>query len=207
MTSGRTRRERGATLVEMAIVGLVVFTLFLGLFEFGLLFRDNLTATDAVADAARIGALVGPDVSPGGGTADYEIVKAVREGLSSMDDNAVESIVIFKAAGTSADPEDQVPSQCRRGISVRNVCNVYEPASAFTAVEFGNYDYFSCDDPAEVSCNWDPTKRKDGPRSSDVETLGVYVRIIKGGYTGMFADSWTITRATAMRLEPGVTEE
>ena len=192
--------------MELAIVGLLVFTLFLAMFEFGLLFRDNLTATDAIADAARIGAIVGPDTSPAGATADYEIVKAVREGLSAMDDTAIETIVVFKAAGTGADPESQVPDQCLGGTSVNGVCNVYEARTAFAAVEFGNYDYFTCDVAGEVSCHWDPVKRTDGPQPSDVETVGVYVRIAKDGYTGLFADSWTITRASTMRLEPGVTE-
>ena len=58
------RRDDGATVVEFGIVALLVFTLLLAIFEFGLLFRDNLTATDAVSDATRVGAIVGPDISP-----------------------------------------------------------------------------------------------------------------------------------------------
>ena len=205
-SSTRCRLERGATLVETAIVGLLVFTLILGVFEFGLLFRDNLTATDAVADAVRIGAIVGPDVSASGGTADFEIVRAIREGLASVDDSTIEAIVIFKAAGTGDEPESQMPERCRQGISVKDACNAYDPVGALRAVEFANHDYFTCDTAGEVACNWDPEGREDGPKPEDVESIGVYVRIEKDGYTGLFADSWTISRASVMRLEPGVTE-
>lgn len=202
----RRRRADGATLVEMAIVGLLVFTLLLGVFEFGLLFRDNLTVSDAVGDATRAGAVAGPDVTSDGATGDYEIVRALRQGLASFDLSSVETIAIFRAAGGGDDPESQVPLACRVGNSVNGICNVYVPAVAFAAVENGNYDHFTCDVEGEISCHWDPTERKDGPLPSDVETLGVYVRISKAGYTGLFADSWTITRAAVARLEPGVTE-
>lgn len=188
----------------MAIVGLLVFTMILAMFEFGLLFRDNMTATDAAADATRIGAIIGPDVAASGATADYEIVKAVREGLASMSDHSVAAIVVFRASGAGDDPVSQVPAACRNGNSVAGVCNVYDGTGAFAAVEFGNHDYFRCDAPGEIACHWDPEGRKDGPLPSDVETIGVYLRIERDGFTGLFADSWTITRAATARLEPGV---
>lgn len=206
----RTRRrgDRGATLVELAIVGLLVLTMFLGLFEFGLLFRDNLTTTDAVADATRVGGLVGPDVATDGRNADFEIVRAVREGLSAMDGAQIRYVVVFKGTGTGDPAVEQVPLQCKAGTSIAGICNAYPADAAFAAVEAGNTAYFTCPTPpnGNIACRWDPAGRQDGPTSADVETVGVYVRIEKDGYTGLFADRWTIERASTVRLEPGLTE-
>lgn len=198
----RRRSDRGATLVELAIVSLLVFTMFLAIFEFGLLFRDNLTATDAVSDATRIGAIVGPDVNAGA-TADYEIVKAVGQGLSALDERDVRTIVVFRASGSADDAEAQVPVTCRNGISRNSICNAYDAREAFAAVAGGNVAYFRCEGTNTAACPYDPEQRKDGPQPSDVETIGVYVLIERSGYTGFFADSWTISRAATARLEPG----
>lgn len=204
---GRQHDERGVTLVETAIVGVIVFTFFLAIFEFGLLFRDNLSASDAVADATRIGAVMGPGVAADSTNADFAVVKAVREGLSSLNDDEIETIVVFKAGGSSDSAIDQVPLACRNGTTVASVCNAYDATAAFTAVESGDAGYFECDSAGDPACGWNPATRADGPTSADVETLGVYVQIQTDGYTGLFADRWTIQRAMTLRLEPGVIEE
>lgn len=207
MTLRRGRSDAGATLVELAIVGLLVFTFLLAVFEFGLLFRDNLTTNDAVADATRIGAIMGPDVVDGT-NADYAVVKAVREGLSALNGADVRHVVVFRASGGGEDAMSQVPDACKRGTSIPNICNAYPADAAFAAVEAGNAAYFTCPEPptAKVACRYDPKDRKDGPTSAEVETLGVFIRIERDGYTGLFADRWTIDRASTIRLEPGLTE-
>ncbi len=203
----RKRRDEGATLVELSIVALLVFTLFLGIFEFGLLFRDNLTAADAVADATRIGAIIGPDVvDPASSSADYAIVKAVRDGLSALNDSSIQYVVVFKASGSGEDPESQVPTACKRGTSLRGICNSYAGPAAFEAVADGDAAYFTCSGTNTAACPWDPSTRSDGPTSDKVDTLGVYVKINRSGFTGFFGDNWTITRASTIRLEPGITE-
>ncbi len=204
----RGHGDRGATLVELAIVGLLVLTFLLAIFEFGLLFRDNLTTNDAVADATRIGAIMGPDVTTDGRNADFEIVSAVRQGLSAMDSAQVRYVVIFKGTGTSDPASDQVPAQCKAGTSIAGICNAYPADAAFTAVENADVGYFSCPvvPIAKIACRWPASGRKDGPTSADVETVGVYVRVEKAGYTGLFADRWTIERASTIRLEPGIVD-
>ncbi len=204
MTAARRGRDDGATLVEMSIVAILVFTVLLAILEFGSLYRDSLTATDAVSDATRIGAIMGPDVQPDGSTADYAIVRAVREGLASLNDSSVQYVVVFKATGSGDDAESQVPAACRNGTSISGICNSYAGPAAFGAVEAGNVAYFTCSAMNPAACPWNPTTRKDGPTSAQVETLGVYVKIRRGGLTGLFGDDWTITRASTIRLEPGV---
>jgi len=58
MTIQRKRREeRGAALVEFAIVGPVLFLLIFGLVDFGLIFNDYLGVRNGVQSAARLGAV------------------------------------------------------------------------------------------------------------------------------------------------------
>ncbi|WP_436794040.1 TadE/TadG family type IV pilus assembly protein [Actinospongicola halichondriae] len=203
-SSARHRSEAGATLVEMAIVAILFFVVVFAMTEYGLLFRDNLTATDAVADAARIGGVVGPAVSELGGNADFEIVKAVRDGLASMNDEDIDYVVVFRANGSSNPAEDQLPLSCKNGNPVNGICNVYPTASAFRAAQQGTASYFDCP-PSNVgpSCAWDPATRSDGSDGRPIDNLGVYVRIDRDGYTGLFGNDWTITRAQTTRLEPG----
>jgi len=49
-------RERGAVMVEMAVVLPLLLLLILGAIEFGLLFHERLTIASATSSAARTGA-------------------------------------------------------------------------------------------------------------------------------------------------------
>lgn len=208
----RARRERGTVLVESAIVAPVFFVLTFGILEMGLLYRDYLTATSAVADAARIGAIVGPDIlnAPSGDpvTADHEIVKALREGLASLDAKNVKRIVVFKSNGLgSSSPVDRVPNSCKAGVALPGRCNVYDPNTAFFNVSIGNTDYFSCSaNPGGPACPWDPTTRDDGPDPADIEYVGVYIEIDREALTGFFQERYNIRDARVVRLEPGATD-
>ena len=54
------KSERGASMVEFAIVALLLFTLIFGIIEFGWLFFGWITLTGAVREGARL-AIVGED--------------------------------------------------------------------------------------------------------------------------------------------------
>jgi len=51
------RNKRGAALVEFAIVALLLFTLVLGIIEFGMLLKDFLALNQATREGARSAAL------------------------------------------------------------------------------------------------------------------------------------------------------
>jgi Flp pilus assembly protein TadG len=53
------RNQRGAALVEFAIVALLLFTLLFGIIEFGLIIKDYLTLSQAAREGARCAALRG----------------------------------------------------------------------------------------------------------------------------------------------------
>ena len=201
----RRRREGGVALLEIAILSPIVFFLLFALLEFGLLFRDQLTAQDAVGDAARLGAIMGPDVATDGTNADFQVIKTIREGLGSIPPEWVQRIVIFRGNPAGAgSPTDQLPATCKGGTAIAGRCNVYDPFSAFTAVEAGNVNFFNCAaNPTSPACSWQPELRDDGPEPANIQYLGVFVRIRRDSLTGVFADTFTIDRAFVLRLEPG----
>jgi hypothetical protein len=68
--------ERGAAMVEMAIVVPIFILLVFGMLEFGLAFKNKLTMNHAVSAGARRATVLGNDAS-----ADIEILTAFEEGL------------------------------------------------------------------------------------------------------------------------------
>lgn len=197
--------ERGAALLETMLVAPVFLALLLGIFEFGLVYRDVLSASDAVANAARRGAVIGPRIPDSNFNADYEILREVRNSLGSIQVEWIDRIVVFKGSGPGAgSPESQVPLACKTGGSVAGVCNVYDPANAFLAVDTANNDYFAC--PGGRSCDWEPVTRSNGPTINDIDYLGVYIRVRRPYVSGLFGDTFTFERAFVARLEAGKLE-
>lgn len=198
----RSGDERGAALMETILVTPLFFALVLGIFEFGLIYRDVLSASDATANAARRGAVIGPRIPDSGVNADFEIIREVRNSLGSISIDSIERIVVFQGSGPGAgSPEAQVPDQCKTGDSVSGVCNVYDPANAFLAVDTGDDSYFAC--PGGRSCAWEPVTRSNGPTPSDVDYLGVWMRVSRPYVSGLFGDTFTFEQAFVARLEAG----
>jgi len=89
----RRLSERGAALVEMAMVLPVLFLLIFGAVEFGLLFKERLTIASAASSAARTGATMGTRAE-----ADFRILEALEAGLyDEVDEGVLISVDIFKA--------------------------------------------------------------------------------------------------------------
>jgi TadE-like protein len=206
LVRGRFRRGRdsGAALLETMLVAPVFFALILGLMEFGLVYRDTLTTSDAVANGARTGAVIGPRLTESGVNADFEIIRQVRNSLGSIPVEWVDRIVVFKADGPGAgSAAAQVPNACKTGGSVTDVCNVYDPANAFLAVDTGDNAFFSnC--PSGRACSWRPASRRNGPTAADIDYIGVWIRLDRPYITGMFGDQFTIEQSYVVRLEPGM---
>ena len=66
----RQHSEKGAALVELAIVIPVLLLILTAIAEYGLLFRTFEITTNAVREGARLGALPGNELN------DYEVVRA-----------------------------------------------------------------------------------------------------------------------------------
>jgi len=201
----RGRGDRGAALLETLLVFPVFMAIVLGIFEFGLIYRDVLTTNEAVGTGARQGAVIGPRVTATGASADYVIIRSVRESLGSIPTAWIDHIVVFRSNAPGAGgPLAQIPASCRAGVAVPGRCNVYDPQDAFLAVQSGDTAYFDC--PGGPACDWDPSTRSNGPRISDIEYIGVYIKLERPYVSGLFGDIFTSEQATVVRLEPGVIE-
>ncbi|MFA5564936.1 MAG: TadE/TadG family type IV pilus assembly protein [Acidimicrobiia bacterium] len=195
--------DRGAAMLETALITPVFFALIFGIIEFGLVYRDTLTAADAAGSGARMGAILGPRPTPTNVSADFEIIRAVRQSLGAIPVEWVDRIVVFKAQGPGAgSPTSQITNECKNGVSVPGLCNVYDPGNAFLAIQSSdnNAAFFEC--PSGRACPWAPYTRKNGPTVFDIEYLGVWIRIQRPGLTGLFAKEFTIEQASVVRLEP-----
>ncbi len=84
--------EKGAALVEMAIVLPLLVVLVFGIVEYGLLFKEKLTIAAATSSAARTGATMGNRDA-----ADYRILQALEAGLfDQVDSKVLISVDIFQ---------------------------------------------------------------------------------------------------------------
>jgi Flp pilus assembly protein TadG len=73
------REERGQTMTEFAIVLPVLVVLLFGIVQFGIIFNNYVTLTDAVRAGARAGAVARNDADPTG-----TAVTAVRTSASDL---------------------------------------------------------------------------------------------------------------------------
>lgn len=89
------RSEKGATLVEFALIILFMLTLAIGAFEWGMGFRDGLSVSQAVREAARVGA-----ASADNSEADCAILEAGAGALSAIGGNQVKEIWIYESDET-----------------------------------------------------------------------------------------------------------
>lgn len=204
-TTARTRRaERGAALVELSIVAVLMLALVAGAFDYGFAWRSGLTANEAARAGARVGS--GQATSPG---ADYYALNGVRSTLvASGEIDRVQKVIIFKS--TTAD--GAVPSSCRLA-SPTGTCNVLTgtqlknlTASSFTLTLSDNPSVkptgTGClKSSAALRAGWCPNARSNN-LDTGADYYGVFVEL---KYMHKFAPtgSFTMVRRTAvMRLEP-----
>jgi hypothetical protein len=171
----------------------VFFILLLGAVEFGLAFKDYLTAANMSRTGARVASAAANDA-----LADQRALAALDRASAAVARNAIQRIVIWRAAGV----DDQVPSVCvtsPTGVATGAVrCNVYGPADIGRA-------------PADFGCGptspdrfWCPRDRKvaqTGP-GGPPDLVGVWVKIRHDYLTRMVGSSVELTNRTVMRLEP-----
>ncbi|MCP3991785.1 MAG: pilus assembly protein [Actinomycetia bacterium] len=194
-------RERGAALVEAAVATPVFFLLILGIFEFGLLYRDSLTTNNATHQGARAASVSGQRSD-----ADFLILRSVEHGIATMGIDNLDFVVVFRASG----PDATVPTACltsSQAMVVGNpaapACNRYVPADFTLAVDdaLGNdLGNFRCSSTA-VDKYWCPSDRETSI-SAGIEYVGVHVQTTHAYITGVFGGTRTLTETRIQRLEP-----
>lgn len=186
--------ERGAVIVELAMVLPLLMILVLGMFEIGTAWNDSQTVIQGSRSGARTVSQLGTY-----GASDQQAVLAVVSTFGSEVD-AIERIIVFDASGGP-----DLPAACDRPTSPAGQdCNVYTAldfAAASDPLHFdSNGTNAGCGTGA--SSNWCP----DGDRSDNQLTateVGVYVQFEAERATGLFGSSpFNLTRTTVMRIEP-----
>ena len=185
-----SNRERGATLLEFALVAPVLLLLIFGAFEYGMFFKDYLTVSNTTRTGARVGSAAGSSAD-----ADYQIIQAVKAAATALPGgaNAIQQISIYKASSTGGGPT----STCQTTSSAADKCNTYT-ASAFAqpATSFG------CG-AGSIDSAWCPTTRVDS-QALGPDYLGVWVKTTHTFMTKLFGPSRTITDHVVMRIEPKI---
>lgn len=182
--------ERGASLLEFALVAPLLLMLTFGTFEFGLFFKDYLTVSNTTRAGARVGSAAGSSAD-----ADYQILQAVKAASAALPGgaNSIEQISIYRSTSVGGGPT----TTCRATSSTADKCNVYT-ASAFSQP----LSVFGCG-PGSVDFAWCPTTRSDS-QAVGPDFIGVWVKTTHGFVTKMFGSSTTITDHVVMRIEPRV---
>jgi hypothetical protein len=127
--------ETGSSLVEFAMVAVLLLMIVFGIAEFGLAFRDRLTVGNAGQSAARVGTAVGN--SP---EADQVMLEALEQTLSNLPSGGIDIVkyVDFFEADAHGNPASTCPgSKCVR------------------------YTYEYQDGPGPL-CDWNPCPGYDG---------------------------------------------
>lgn len=185
------RRDRGATVVEAAIVAPVFFLLLLGLMAFAPLFKDHMSVGEAAHDAARQASASGSDP-----LADYNILTVAKRSLSALD-NTITRLIVYRATT----PDDPVPAACLAVApggppkGVADLCNVYGPAELnANMIKFG-FDPDYRNDPSLYDKYWSAVLRTDVRATA--EFVGVYIEVRHEDVTGVLAGARTL-RATVV---------
>ena len=201
----RARDERGAALLELLTILPFLALLVVGIVEFGLTYRDNLTVTNATRSAARVGSNAGSQRR-----ADVEILRAVRSAMRDIPTSAIDRVVIYDA-NLGGNLLTEPPSACKTtpagGVNTATaVCNVYH-GSEFGVTTFPSPGNFGA--PTDTSCAgtdrdliWCPTDRSDD-QSTGVDALGIWISVKHDMTTGLLPwKSLQIRENAVMNLEP-----
>jgi len=203
--AGRRRGERGAGLVELAFVAMLLLLLMASTFDYGFAWRAGL----AVNESARAGARVGSGQALSRG-ADYYALNSVKASLSASGiiDN-VQKVVIFKS--TTAD--GRVPASCLT-TSPTGTCNVLTGAQ-LKALTASSFDVVISSNPATaptgsgclkttaaLRAGWCPNAPRSNSQDSGADYYGLYVQISYPRKFGAFGSAISVSRTAVMRLEP-----
>jgi Flp pilus assembly pilin Flp len=187
MTTER-RDDRGATLVEAALVYALLFLALFAVVEFGLAFKDWLSVSHAAREGARAGATYGDDP-----TADIQILRDVERTLAPAGIAEGISIRIFNAAVPSIG-EDYA-------FTPGSDCSDNSPGMTLV----GCCDWTPCPEPFRDTYappGWDPSTRD--VEAPGLDRIAVQVEFTHQWLTGYFVPSSDFTTVTDFQIEPQV---
>jgi hypothetical protein len=191
-TRGRDK-ERGATLVEAAIVYMLLFLSLFAIIEFGMAFKDWLSVSHGSREGARAGATFGQDPA-----ADILILREVESVMTPIGFPAGSEVRIYNAspagvwAGTGTTYDYAPGTGCASTVS---------PALP------GCCDWTPCPEPGRttfVAPVWPPAQRI--VEAPNTDRIGVEVTYFHDWITGFLNDGvpTDFTKSTEFQMEPEV---
>lgn len=205
--SGRRvrRSERGAVLVEAALIFPVLALIVFGALEGGLLLKDELTLLNVSRTGARtVSALANTS------TADQATLQAAAAAAGALQNGlaSLQKLVIFDATcaappcSSSASPISSVPSACLTA-SVSLQCNRYASADLSTT-SLNLASNWGCGSTAKDKY-WCPTSREihqSAYNGGGTDYVGIYVEIQYVPVTGILGGTRALKDTVVFRIEP-----
>lgn len=151
----RLGTERGAAIVEFAVISIILVILIFGVVEGGLAFRAKLSVSNSADEGARRGSVAAKDPF-----ADYEVLQQIK--AHSISPETITTIVIYKADDSTSPP----PDACKVASSSTLECNRYVTTDLLRP----RGDFGSC---GALDGSWCPSDRSSDLRSGDL--LGVWI--------------------------------
>ncbi len=188
----KSLRDRGAALVEFALVAPLFFFIVFGGIEVGLLARSYLSLEDVTRRSARIAS-----IERNRPNADAEILTSVQNRIDTLNGELLR-VVIFKADSLSTDFEKDLPSGCLAADpptseDVASICTAYT-ASEVAAIAADPTS------PAATAISNAGFAPADRIQQNEVINIGVHVEYEYQFVTGFF-DTVTLTSTSIEVVE------
>lgn len=198
-TRTRPAGDGGSLIVELALVLPLLTFLLLGIFEFGMAFRERSNLSGALRSAARIDTTNGAARS-----SDYLALQAFYLQMSQAKNITVNKVVIYKTTAADGAPLDPT-CLTSAAPSPASLCNVYT-WSQITNLGGNPLTNFG-PDASTCGASWDinycPVLRND--RQSDPpDFVGVYADITYKSSTGLLPTTVKFIDKAVSRIDPKV---
>jgi Flp pilus assembly protein TadG len=178
----RARGERGAVAIEAAILTPLLILLIFGIIEFGMLFKDWLAVTSSVRAGTRMASAEPRVMTFAQDAAD----QVAREG-SALDMANVQELWIYKAQTSGSNAGYPVGGDS--SFSNCTTCVKFHwNAGTKTFVAYSN--------------TWAATAQNACQGDASHDAIGVYLKILHPGVTGLIFGDMTIKEHSVMSLEP-----
>jgi len=194
MTRTRASGERGAALVELAVVLPLLLLIAFGVVEYGSAWNRKLQMETAARSGARVGSSLGNTR-----LADYGLLQGVKSAINDIGLSNVDYVEVFKSTATDGSrPAGNCASTTPTSVS--GSCNVYTGAQLQSLTQADFTGTVTCDATAPDRY-WCPLNRQN-VQSIGADYIGVWIKARYVTITGLFKSPFFLTSAAIMRLEP-----